>query len=975
MPRRRATPTPVTAADAAAELAQHAWRTGQDHAAQGDLAEALRWLGRARRLAPRDPMVAFTFATLLLRDGSPREAAAIFAALAGEQGAADAWAGLAAAARALGEPRRAETAIGGALSRNAPSDATRRLAAAIAAESGWPGWCGLDAAGQLSLSSRADELSLDGRLVSAEKPLPEGWQKARSLAVASAGSPFLGSPLRPDLIARVEGVVAATAEGGIEGWAWHPGDPARDPALRVVTAEGIRTLTATEPADVPLPGRLFARPRRVAIPPTMGDQPVRVLDATGRDLLGSPLSPGAERRAASTLALAAAGHVVEAPTQATIPVRVRGVTPPSRLRRPAVDVVVPIYRGLAQTLACLASVLDTVPSGTRVLAVDDASPEPELVEAVRAIATEGRIRLIRHAENQGFPAAANTGLRAAGRRDAVLLNSDTLVPPGWLERLREAAYSAPDVASATPLSNDATLASYPEPGSPAPDLAATRALDRLARRANGALTAEVPTGVGFCLYMRRDGLDHVGLFRTLPFAQGYGEENDWCLRARALGWRHVVAAGVFVAHCGGQSFGAAREHLMRRNQAVLNGLHPGYDALIAAHAASDPLASARRRMDALRWRARRRPESAILVTHEGGGGVDRVVEQRCAALHGEGRRAIVLRPQEGRCLVMDGQEAYPNLLYQLPGELPDLIRLLRPERPAHVELHHTLGHDPSVLELAAALGVPWDAYIHDYAWFCPRIALLSYGRRYCGEPDVAGCKACVADLGSHLDEPISVPALVARSTRVLGGARRVVAPSADAAARIRRHFPLVAPRVLPWERDPASARPILRRAPRRVAVVGAIGAEKGYDVLLACVRDARARDLPLEFVVVGHTEADARLLAAGPAFVTGRYEEGEAVALIRAQAADLAFLPSISPETWCFALTRAWDAGLAVAAFDLGAPAERIRRTGRGWLLPLGLQTGGINAALLGLADSGARLAPGVATLHSPPHDVMTRIL
>lgn len=408
---------------------------------------------------------------------------------------------------------------------------------------------------------------------------------------------------------------------------------------------------------------------------------------------------------------------------------------------------------------------------------------------------------------------------------------------------------------------------------------------------------------------------------------------------------------------------------------MLNRLHPGYDALIAAHETADPLAPARRRMDALCWRAGRKDASAILVTHEGGGGVDRVVAQRCAALRAAGQRPVVLRPSGGQCLVADGDGAYPNLLYRLPGELPELVRLLRADRPAHVELHHLLGHHPAVLELATALGVPWDAYVHDYAWFCPRISLLSHGRRYCGEPDVAGCEACVSALGSKLDEPLTVRALLARSAGVLGHARRVIAPSTNAATRLRRHFPAVHPVVEAWGGEPPLALPTLRRAPRRrIAVVGAIGAEKGYNVLLACTRDARVRALPLEFVVAGHTEDDARLLAAGPVFVTGRYEEGEGVALVRAQGADLALLPSIWPETWCFALTCAWEAGLPVAAFDLGAPAERIRRAGRGWLFPLGLPVDRINDALLGFASGTVRLAREVTTLHSPAFAATTRI-
>jgi glycosyltransferase involved in cell wall biosynthesis len=130
-------------------------------------------------------------------------------------------------------------------------------------------------------------------------------------------------------------------------------------------------------------------------------------------------------------------------------------------------------------------------------------------------------------------------------------------------------------------------------------------------------------------------------------------------------------------------------------------------------------------------------------------------------------------------------------------------------------------------------------------------------------------------------------------------------------------------------------------------VVGAIGVHKGFDVLLDCARDASSRHLPLEFVVVGHTIDDRALLDTGRAFVTGAYAPEEAVALIKAQNAALALLPSVFPETWCLTLGEAWRAGLRVVAFDIGAQAERIRATGRGLLLPLGLPPPGINDVLI----------------------------
>ena len=146
---------------------------------------------------------------------------------------------------------------------------------------------------------------------------------------------------------------------------------------------------------------------------------------------------------------------------------------------------------------------------------------------MRGLADRGRIVLRRQLRNCGYPATANAGIRAAGERDAILLNSDTLVPPGWIERLAAAAYSAADIGTATPLSNDATVFSYPreDGANPFPDEVATLRLDRLARRASGSAVVEVPTAHGFCVYLRRDCLRQVGLLREDLFAQGYGEET------------------------------------------------------------------------------------------------------------------------------------------------------------------------------------------------------------------------------------------------------------------------------------------------------------------------------------------------------------------------------------------------------------------------------------------------------------------
>jgi hypothetical protein len=130
-------------------------------------------------------------------------------------------------------------------------------------------------------------------------------------------------------------------------------------------------------------------------------------------------------------------------------------------------------------------------------------------------------------------------------------------------------------------------------------------------------------------------------------------------------------------------------------------------------------------------------------------------------------------------------------------------------------------------------------------------------------------------------------------------------------------------------------------------VIGGITIEKGFNVLLECARDAAARSLPLDFVLVGHSTNDALLFETGRVFVTGRYRDEEAEALIRAQQADLAFLPSVVPESWGFTLGLAWRAGLRTMVFDIGALAARVKATGYGAVLPLGLPPTIINQQLL----------------------------
>ena len=816
--------------------------------------------------------------------------------------------------------------------------------------------------------------------------LPDTFAAAQRLEVELGGRALLGSPIAIPAITRVEGFVEAT-DNGLAGWVWRPGDPEADVHLGVGRPTGAANtfdvrarspMRRGDPITVCAPRGFIVPAERLA-----GLGAVRVIGPDGRDLLGSPLDRGAEQRSAASRSPAvpsAMGATTPParglPGHAACPTPAVAAARATRPLTPSAAVVMPVYRGREVTLAALAAVVETVGPDTPIIVVDDATPEPALAQALDGLADAGRIRLIRHTRNRGFPAAANTGIRAAAGRDVVLLNSDTLVAGDWIHRLRTAAYAAPEVATATPLSNNATILSYPdvERPNPAPALEETRQLDALAAAANGDGVVEIPTAVGFCMYVRRDCLDEVGLLREDVFAQGYGEENDFCLRARHRGWRHVAATGVFVAHLGGQSFGAAPD-LVARNLKILNQLHPGYDQLIRDFVADDPLAPARKRLDAARWSggSRRTPGGRDCHTRPG---------RRCGAacpgtLPGDRARGPSPRGRppgsarhHARVPAQPGCRGHPSEFGvpaarggRRPGRAPpagaaDTRRAApragppgrgaragyatgRPARGTAPRLRPGLppryprGHHAAVLRRAGPADLrglcdrrrrpqqrmPWPPCGHD--------------RRHCCAARRAPSRRQTIRRGASRGTFPTCHELLCRP----GRAEAPVPPRAEA------------------HRRPGS------RARTRVCVVGAISADKGYDVLLAAAADAAQRRLPLEFVVVGHTCDDERLLATGRAWVTGEFAAAEAEELIRAQAADLAWLPSIWPETWCYALSDAWQAGLNVVAFDVGAPAERIRTTGRGWLFPLGMPTAAFNDALLHLAGTWS-----AGHADAPPH-------
>jgi GT2 family glycosyltransferase len=619
---------------------------------------------------------------------------------------------------------------------------------------------------------------------------------------------------------------------------------------------------------------------------------------------------------------------------------------------PKVDIIVPVYKGLDETANCLYAVLQSQLTGTvscEIVVIDDQSPDLALSNLLRHLAELGLFTLLFNRKNLGFAGTVNRGIALHRERDLILLNADTEVYGDWVGRLNRAAYSEKNIGTVTPFSNNATICSYPyfPEGFRSSFEMGFADIDRLVSEANPGRTVDIPSGVGFCMYIRRACIDEMGNFDAKAFGRGYGEENEFCLRIAARGWRNVLAGDIFVRHLGATSFGKSSERV-RRALRVLNERHPRYEENVNKYIRHDPLKSLRRNIDVARLRRATGGRCVLFVVHNLGGGTLRYVRELSRLLAKEGMGTLLLSPWPGHgqvCKLSHPTVSNISVVNQiaLKHDLLQTVDLIRDLGVVLIHGNHFLGFSDEVIhfirELARMTGIPYDFTIHDYTPVCPRMDMIDGSGIYCDNRAVAVCESCVSDHGSRFGD-VSVWLWRLTYEQFLQDARKIFVPDEDVKARLHTFLPSLKLTVRPHpEPVPERLEESIERRPGetlRVAIIGAIGPSKGSLQVLRCAEDAARRQLPMKFVLFGVTDND-KIHDLPNVEITGRYDEEDLPPLLARGRCHLAFFPAVWPETYCYTLSQAFFAGLYPVAFDIGAIATRIRAAGWGRILPFEL--------------------------------------
>lgn len=350
---------------------------------------------------------------------------------------------------------------------------------------------------------------------------------------------------------------------------------------------------------------------------------------------------------------------------------------PLQTHQQMVDIVICIHNALADVKRCLTSVLCSTAPPYRLILVDDGSADETRDYLKRFAAGQGCV-LLRHETALGYTCAANAGLQASSAPFVLLLNSDTMVAPRWLDRLICCAESAPRLGMVGPLSNTASWQSVPAVFDAAGDWAENPLppgwdLNRYAgevARESARIYPRVGFLNGFCLLIKRELIREIGLFDAETFGRGYGEENDYCLRATAARWELALADDCYVFHAQSKSYSSER----RQKLAQLAGLalsakhgdapieaglaitrhHPALE-YIRQRCSSIPLLTARR-AELLRHHEGRRLLFLLPAGTAGGGGT--IVLLECSIMRRMGVDAWIANLQAHQMLF---EQFHPNL--------------------------------------------------------------------------------------------------------------------------------------------------------------------------------------------------------------------------------------------------------------------------------------------------------------------------
>lgn len=624
-----------------------------------------------------------------------------------------------------------------------------------------------------------------------------------------------------------------------------------------------------------------------------------------------------------------------------------------------IDVILPIYNAFDYVKKCLATILThTDLKSNRLILINDKSSDERVLPFLQSFVEAHpslNIVLIDNEENQGFVKTVNIGM-SYSNRDVVLLNSDTEVTHNWLVKLNACAYAKPCVATVTPLSNNATIASVPCfcEENWLPDGYSLDEYAACVEACSMHCYPELPTAHGFCMYICREALDKVGLFDADTFGKGYGEENDFSYRCLQHGYRHLLCDDTYIYHKGTQSFSKEKKELLEGNLSLLQMRYPSCFENTCAVVFTNPYEAIQQNV---RYGVEVEKRKNILffihdfqLERKGNiGGTSLHIHDMIRDLKSIFNIHVCYYvPRKDNYQISSfftsGVETsyvggpythYTQSLFyhdRFRADLCDAVSALKIDL---IHIHHAKNFYLDIFQIAGEKGIPLVYTFHDFYSICPAIQMFRKDGSFCDAKDLLLCSACM----EHLPVDSRKSAFLWRREmhRNLQQVNKLVAPSVSVRDRVRQIFPDLEIEVIEHGYDVPTDECMASDADSkifRVAFLGGISDIKGLHFLKYFIKESL--DSNVEIHLFGLTSEKAYNRSRKNYFYHGEYLREDLPHLLKEHHIDLVCLLSLCPETFSNTLSECLVSLIPVITLDLGATAERVRKINAGWVLPCG---------------------------------------
>lgn len=609
------------------------------------------------------------------------------------------------------------------------------------------------------------------------------------------------------------------------------------------------------------------------------------------------------------------------------------------------SIIIPIYNAYDATKAAIESVIKyTDLKKNKLILINDKSTDSKISPLLKSYTSYATI--IENKENLGFVKTVNKGMKLDDN-DVLLLNSDTEVTKNWLQKIQKCAYSDDNIATVTPLSNNATLASVPKSFYPndLPTGYTIQTMGDLVEKCSYHEYPEIPTGHGFCLFIKRTVLDIIGYFDEESFGKGYGEESDFCYRCFNYGFRHVLCDDVYIYHKESQSFSSSRLERVEKAGKIIEKRYPNYLRRLNSWCARKPHQYIGDNI-ALHIGAKEKKVNILYIIHDWNinnlGGTTLHALDIVNSLRKKYNFHIFTKNDSGYALYSYYESTDTAIQFSDIEEFKDL-RLYNNEYEQLLEMiiqnfhisiihiHHLKEHYFNVMSLIKKYNLYTIVSLHDYYSICPQITKLYKNCEYCG-PNVNN-DTCAECLKYIFNNSLDIQSWKKEWYKLLKQANKIITPSESAKNEILQVYSDLDIKVIEHGSNFDKGESSLEIDTSKtfdIAFVGAIGIHKGSKILENFIRRRDWKNIRIHLFGI----LDSKLNKSNKYYINhGKYQRSELAFKLKENKIKLICLFSTVPETYSYTLSESIAAGIPVIAYNLGAIGERVQKYKFGWLV------------------------------------------